>query len=195
VATSKRMRRIQGEQVPPLKLSELKSRERLEVLNVRVRDLKPLLRFMPVQKLAEMRIIDRPSEHTSHYDEGLLWDTKALVVYRLLSVTRADLPSRPISGHWLVLTIEGAWVYWDGEGSGSDELGYKTHSSFSLVPQRELLDLVQGGPGVRIIREVTRNLLKYAGNTVRSHEQRAEETRRLFEGARVLTRDVVDLQA
>jgi hypothetical protein len=196
VATSKRIRRIQGERDPLLKLSELSPKERLEALNVLVRDLKPLLKHMPVQKLVDMRIIDADSDHTVRYRGGLRWDTRAVCVYRLLWSEASESRERIIvSGNWLALTTEGVWIYRDAEGSGSDESGYTTSSSFSVVPKRDLLSMLQDEPGAQITYQIITNLLQFASNVVRSHEQRAAETRRVSEQARVLTRDVVDLQA
>ena len=195
MATSKRIRRIQGEREPLLKLSEMSPIERLEVLNVRVRDLKPLLKYMPNQKLMDMRIIDADSDHTATYGEGLRGDTRALCVHRLLSHKSSDSPHLMVSGNWLAVTIEGVWIYRDDEGHGSDETGYTTSSSFSLAPKRDLLSMLQEEPGARIVRGICTNLLQFAQNAVRSHEQRTAEVSRVFESARVLTRDIVDLQA
>jgi hypothetical protein len=195
VATTKRIRRIQGEREPKLPLSKMSPRERLEALNVLVRDLKPLLRDMPVQKLEAMRVIDRDSQHTADYRDGLRWDTYALCVYQLLWSKPNESPQLLVAGHWLALTTKAAWIYWDAEGRGSDDTGYTTSSSFSLASKRSLLGLLQDEPGERIAHEVCTKLLRFASNVVRSHEQRAEETRRVFEQAQVLTEHVVDLKA
>jgi hypothetical protein len=190
--TTKTIRRIQGERQPLLKLSELSPTERLEVLNVRTRDLKPLLRHMPVQKLGDMRIITGPSEHTVNYRDDLRSGTRALCVYRLLWHHPITPGKTIVSGHWLALTTEGVWIYRDAEGHGTEETGYTTSSSFSVVPKRDLLDMFQCDRGARLVREICQNLLQYAQNVVRSHEQRAEETRRVFQNARDLTRDRVN---
>jgi hypothetical protein len=194
VATTRRIRRIRGEAEPPLKLSELTPRERLEALNSRVRDLKPLLRDMRVQKLTDMRIINVDRSHEPNYGPGLGWDTRALPLHAL-SRGMHERPRRVAKAIALAVTTKGVWIYCDAEVHGSETTGFTSSSSFSTVPKREMLELLKGEPGAVIVKNVMLVLLQSADNVVRSHEQRAEDARRHFENARVLTQDVIDLRA
>jgi hypothetical protein len=194
VTTTRRMRRIKGEKEPRYKLSELTPAERLEAMNVHVRDLKPLLKCMSSQKLADMRILNRDTQHNASYRDDLSRDTRALCLRKLLRDNGSTSAYMVLSEYWLALTTTGIWIYYDAKGYGSDETGYRTTSAFSAVSKRDLLDMLQGEPGKIIAREVISKLLQLAANVIRSREQQAKEFRRVFDSARVTTSDVIDLQ-